>query len=173
MSMKITMREHSWIILLFLILCVPMSGMAGPPVPPVPPAPPLPGLVVPASPSLVLIPGTVVYFPPDVNSDLVFYHGFWYRPYQGRWYRAAHFNGPWGFVALRKVPRVLINLPAGYRSSPGRERIPYGRLKRNWRAWERDRHWDKVENRGEERREREHGDGEKGLGHGLRKGHAR
>jgi len=44
---------------------------------------PLPGLVIPAPPALVVIPGTYVYYPPDVQTDIFFYHGYWYRPYRG------------------------------------------------------------------------------------------
>lgn len=108
------------------------------------PVPPLPRLVVPAPPPVVLVPGTYVYVAPDVDDDLVFYQGFWYRPYGGGWYRATHYNGPWGFVAIERTPRVLINLPPGYRSvPPGHQRIPYGQLKKNWRTWEHTKHWDK------------------------------
>ena len=173
MKRIMTIKQRAWLLLPFMILCITLDGSAGPPAPP---APPLPPLLVPAPPPLVVIPGTYVYFPPDVRDDLLFYHGYWYRPYQGKWYRAAHYNGPWGFVALRRVPRVLIDLPHGYRSiPPGHERIPYGRLKKNWKAWERDRHWERSEKkeRREERRERDLGSDEKDLGHGLRKGHAR
>jgi hypothetical protein len=90
------------------------------------------------------VPGTYVYFGADVNEDLLFYHGYWYRPYGGRWYRAGSYNGPWGFVSIERVPRVIINLPPGYRSvAPGHQRIPYGQLKKNWRTWEQEKHWDK------------------------------
>ena len=56
---------------------------------------PLPGLVIPAPPALFVIPGTYVYYPPDVNVDIFFYHGYWYRPYRGGWYIANGYNGPW------------------------------------------------------------------------------
>jgi len=56
----------------------------------------LPPLVIPAPPGLVVIPNTYVYYPPDQNMDIFFYHGYWYRPHHGYWYRARHYNGPVG-----------------------------------------------------------------------------
>ena len=118
-------------------LVLPWTGAAGLP------APPLPPLFIPAPPSVVLIPGTYAYFAPDVDGDLLFSGGHWYRPYGGRWYVSDHYKGPWNFVAPRNVPAALMNLPHGYRSlSPGRERIPYGQLHNNWKTWERKKHWD-------------------------------
>ena len=124
--------------LLALIILLPVAGNAGLP------APPLPPLLVPAPPSVVLIPGTYAYFAPDVDDDLIFYGGFWYRPYRGGWYRASHYNGPWGFVNTKRVPGVLIHLPPGYRSGPhGHQPIPYNQLRKNWKTWEQHKHWDK------------------------------
>ncbi len=123
---------------------------------------PLPGLVIPAPPVLIVIPGTYVYYPPEVEVDIFFYHGYWYRPYRGGWYIASGYNGPWRAIGPRRVPPALINLPPAYRRvPPGHERIPYGQVKKNWRTWERERHWDKRQ--GEER----------GPGHGRGKGHGR
>lgn len=122
----------------------------------------LPGLVIPAPPALIVIPGTYVYYPPEVGVDIFFYHGYWYRPYRGRWFISAEYNGPWGGVAIGRVPRVLRGLPPTYRHvPPGYERVPYGTVRRNWRNWERDRYWDRPENRGRGHRgERgEHGRG--------------
>lgn len=122
---------------------------------------PLPGLVIPAPPALVVIPGTYAYFAPDVDVDVFFYHGYWYRPYGGRWYIAGGYNGPWRYVDVQRVPRVLIDLPPTYRGlPPGHERMPYGQVRRNWRTWERERRWDNDEGG------REHGRGG-GRGRGM------
>jgi hypothetical protein len=102
---------------------------------------PLPGLVIPAPPALVVIPGTSAYVAPDVESDLFFYQGCWYRPYQGAWYAAAEYNGHWGPVAIRNVPVPLIGLRPGFRRvSPGYQRLPYPVVRRNWRQWESERY---------------------------------
>jgi hypothetical protein len=103
-----------------------------------------PPLVIPAPPPMFVIPGTYVYFAPEVDVDVLFYHGYWYRPYQGHWYRSGTYNGKWAYIVPDRVPRVLINLPPDYRRvSPGLRRIPHGELRKNWKAWERDKHWEK------------------------------
>jgi len=109
---------------------------------------PLPPLVIPAPPGLVVIPNTYVYYPPDVGVDIFFYHGYWYRPYHGYWYRARGYNGPWGPIAIERVPRAVYGIPPGFRSGPRYEHVPYGHVKKNWRAWERDRYWDRSRHEG-------------------------
>jgi hypothetical protein len=168
MKNKTTLSLFVAILFSALVILFPMKGRAGLP------APPLPPLVVPAPPPVVLIPGTYVYFPPDVDGDLLFYQGYWYRPFGGRWYRAYHYNGPWGFISMGRVPRVLINLPPGYRNAPpGHQRIPHGQLKKNWRTWEREKHWDRPAKRGrhEGRVMGEHESSPRGHGGGHGKGH--
>ncbi len=99
-----------------------------------------------APPPLVVIPGTYAYFVPDVDVDILFYHGYWYRPYGSRWYRSSAYNGPWAFVAARSVPRVLIGLPHDFRHVyAGSRHIEYREFNSNWRRWERDRYWDRDE----------------------------
>lgn len=111
-----------------------------------------------APPPLVVIPGTYAYFAPEANVDIVFFHGFWYRPYEGRWFRATGYNGPWGLIAPARVPDVLLELPPDFRHIySGYPRIAYRDFNRNWRSWERNKYWEKDERwragRGRERRE--------------------
>jgi hypothetical protein len=120
-----------------------------------------PAYVVAAPPEVVVIPGTYVYAVPDPGVNILFYHGYWWRPYEGRWYRSARYNGSWAYVNNGRVPRSVIELPSDYHShfADGR-RISHEDLRRNWRGWERDRHWDRHEDRREFRDERrEHGEG--------------
>ncbi len=101
-----------------------------------------PPYAFPAPPAVVLIPGTYyVYYVPGVDFEILFYHGYWWRPWHHRWYRARYYNGPWYYDS--RPPRPLIALPPRYRRVPPRYRIPYPDLRRNWRAWERDRYWDR------------------------------
>ncbi len=105
---------------------------------------PLPRLVIPAPPAVILIPGTYAYFIPDIDEDIVFYQDYWYRPHRGHWYRASDYNGPWISINSVKVPGILLGLPPDFRYiSPEYERIPYGHVKKNWKTWEHERHWDK------------------------------
>ncbi len=132
---------------------------------------PLPGLVFAGPPAMMVIPGTYAYFAPDVEADVFFYHGCWYRPYRGRWYISLEYNGPWGSVAVGQVPSVLINLPPSYRHvPPGYERMPYGMVRRNWRGWEEERYWDNYSRR--KRSENYDGDEYAGprSGHGMGRG---
>lgn len=130
----------------------------------------LPALVLSAPPAVVVVPGTYVYYAPDVEAELVFYHGYWYRPYSGVWYRATYYNGPWVHIAIGSVPGVLRSLPPDYRRvPPGHQRIPYGQLKKNWKAWENQKHWDKPAVKGQQGGKPEKME-QKGHGKGKEKG---
>ncbi len=117
---------------------------------------PLPGLYISAPPVMAVMPGTSVYYPPEVSVDIFFYHGNWYRPYHQGWFISNSYNGPWRSVEVGHVPHSVINIPPGYRSvHPRYDRIAHDDMRRNWRSWERDRHWDRDEHRG--RGHEEHG----------------
>ncbi len=100
--------------------------------------------VFPAPPPVVVIPGTYVYLVPDIDVSILFYHGYWYRPHGGHWFRAHSYDGPWVFVGPKHVPRAFMRLPPHYRSvPPGYHRISHGELNANWGKWERKKHWNK------------------------------
>jgi hypothetical protein len=131
-----------------------------------------PVFVFPAPPELVVIPDTYVYYCPDVDFDIFFYGGYWYRPYRGYGYRSVNYGGPWVYIA--SPPSVLLSLPLDYRIiTRGFRRIPYRELHRNWRAWERGRYWEHYHwGRPEHERhyglapsfrEREHGEHDGGM----------
>ena len=126
---------------------------------------PLPRLFLPAPPPLVLIPGTYAYAAPDADADIAFYQGAWYRPHGGLWYISNGYNGPWRTLSAERVPRVLVGLPPNFRRvPPGHERMPYGQVKKNWKTWEHERHWDdhgkkKGKRDNDDDRDRRHGRG--------------
>jgi len=135
---------------------------------------PLPAFVFHAPPPVVVIPGTYAYVVPDVDIDIVFFQGYWYRPYRDHWYRSASYNGPWR--VHDRVPGELHSLPPDYRHvPPGHQRIPYGQLKKNWRGWEKEKHWDKHEYKHEEKHENKQGHKEEKREHkkGGKGGHGR
>lgn len=106
----------------------------------------IPAYTFSAPPRMVVIPGTYAYSVADSNADILFYQGYWFRPYSGHWYRATSYNGPWASISAVRVPRVLINLPPHYgRFSPEYRRIPYGEFHGNWRRWEKERYWERDE----------------------------
>jgi hypothetical protein len=101
-----------------------------------------PPLLIPVPPPIVPIPRTNVYFPPTIDVEILFFGGYWYRPYRDRWFRSHYYNGPWVFVEPQRVPRAIIALPPDYRHiPPGHRHIPYGQFKKSWRTWDRDRYW--------------------------------
>jgi len=98
-----------------------------------------------APPDVVVIPGTYVYMVPDIDVDFLFFQGYWWRPYEGRWYRSRDYKGGWRYVATERIPRGLRALPPDYRHhlSTGYERIPHGDVQKNWKKWEKEKHWKK------------------------------
>ncbi len=132
---------------------------------------PLPGLIISTPPAMMVIPGTYAYFAPDVDADIFFYHGYWYRPYRGQWFMSAEYNGPWGSIAVQRVPGVLINLPSNYRRVPPHyERMPYGMVRENWRTWEDERHWDHYDRKRDAGNYNGNGDANPRGGHGMGRG---
>ena len=139
-----------------------------------------------APPDVVVIPGTYVYMVPDTNVDILFYEGYWWRPYEGRWFRSRDYNGQWNYIETASIPRGLRALPQDYRHriSPRYERIPHRDLQRNWQKWEKEKYWDRHSNqgprgqdrndsrgqgrndRGEQGNQDRGGHGEQGRGHG-------
>ena len=61
-----------------------------------------PPIVFAAPPELMVLPETNVYVVPDVDVDIFFYNGWWWRPWEGRWYRSRDYSSGWGHY--RNVP---------------------------------------------------------------------
>jgi hypothetical protein len=117
----------------------------------------LPTIKFAAPPDLVVIPGTYVYIVPDIDVDVLFFQGYWWRPYKGYWYRSQDYKGQWSYVEPGRIPNGLRSLPQDYRYhlSPGYERIPHRDVERNWEKWEKEKYWDR---RGEQGRGGHDGD---------------
>ena len=118
----------------------------------------LPKIAVVAPPAVVVIPGTYVYIAPDLDEDLFFYRGHWWRSHGRKWYRADDFGDPWIMISFDKPPRALRSLPVRYRDlPPGLERMPPGHVKKHWKEWEEKKHWESRREWKEHKREhREH-----------------
>lgn len=105
-------------------------------------------------PVVVVIPGTYVYIAPDLDEDVFFYRGYWWKAHKRKWYRADDFGGPWIIISFEKTPKALRTLPVGYRDlPPGLERIPPGHVKKHWKEWEEERHWESRREWKEHRKE--------------------
>jgi len=81
-----------------------------------------PRIVFQREPDIVVVPGTRVYYVRDYDYDLYRYGGFWYYNYDGGWYRARRYNGPFVYIGYRSVPREIAYVPVRYR--------------RHWRAYD-------------------------------------
>lgn len=99
-----------------------------------------PPIAVAQPPALVLVPGTSVYFVPEVDYDVFYYDGYWWSPRGDRWYRSRAYDGPWRGVSRRVVPPPVYRVPRDYREVYVHERhIPYGQWKKEHRGHGHDR----------------------------------
>ena len=126
----------------------------------------LPAVRFAAPPDVVVIPGTYVYMVPDIDVDILFFQGYWWRPYKGQWYRSQEYNGRWDYIETRGIPRGLRELPQDYRHrlSPRYERIPHRDVQSNWKKWEEEKYWDRrgdQDQRGYDNQDREGHDGDR------------
>jgi len=135
-------------ILLALAMVVPIPAMAAVNINISIPLPP--PIVFPAPPQVIVVPETSgVYVDPDIDVDLFFCDGFWWRLWEGRWYRSAYYDRDWVFYD--GVPRFYFDVDSHWRtyyrnhSWYGHEwnyqRIPYERLQKNWKSWQTSRSW--------------------------------
>jgi hypothetical protein len=119
----------------------------------------LPPLIVFASPpEVIVIPETYVYVVPGSNADIYFYNGWWWRPWEGRWYRSRHYDSGWGYY--QRVPSFYRSVPPGWRNDYRDHRwggqpwnykpIPHQQVERNWSNWKKNNHWEKQETWGVE-----------------------
>ena len=137
--------------LLALVLVFPISTMAGVDVNISISLPP--PIVFAAPPEVVVIPETYVYVVPDLDVDIFFYNGWWWRPWEGRWYRSRNYNSGWGYY--RNVPSFYRGIPSGWRNDYrdhrwrghqwNYQRIPHQQVQQNWSSWEKNRHWEKQQ----------------------------
>ena len=110
-----------------------------------------PPIVFAAPPSLIVLPDTYVYVIPDSDADMFFYNGWWWRLWEGRWYRSHYYNQGWSYY--RNVPSFYFDVDPGWRGYYrdhnwyghrwNYERIPNQRLQQNWKGWQSNRHWEK------------------------------
>jgi hypothetical protein len=112
-----------------------------------------PPIVFAAPPEVVVLPETYVYVVPDLDVDIFFYNGWWWRLWEGRWYRSRNYDASW--VYYQSVPSFYAGIPSGWRNDYrdhrwgghqwNYQRIPHQQLQRNWSNWEKSRHWEKQQ----------------------------
>ncbi len=104
-----------------------------------------------APPEMIVIPETYVYVDPDIDADLYFWNGWWWRPWKGRWYHSRHYNQGW--THYQGAPSFYRQIPSDWRNYyrdhrwGGRpwnyQRISHQQLQQNWNGWGKERHWEK------------------------------
>jgi hypothetical protein len=105
-----------------------------------------------AAPDVIPMPETdSVYVAPDVNADLYFWNGWWWRPWKGRWYRSRRYDRGWAHY--NNVPAFYFDVDPGWRKHYrdhkwyghrwNYERIPNRRLQGNWKKWRDNKHWER------------------------------
>jgi len=103
-------------------------------------------------PDVVAMPDTDdVYFVPDINLDMFFWNGWWWRPWEGRWYRSQYYDRGWAYYD--QIPSFYFDIDPGWRGHYRNhnwyghrwdyERIPYQNFQQNWNSWHNNRHWEK------------------------------
>jgi hypothetical protein len=80
--------------------------------------PPLAPLVITTPPQLVVVPGTSVYYAPDVGANYFFYRGRYYTVANHIWSTARVYNGPWVVIQIGKVPSAVRSVPVEYYKVP-------------------------------------------------------
>ena len=138
-------------ILLSSVLVFPVPTMAGVDVGVSISLPPL--IVFASPPEVVVIPETYVYVVPESTVDIFFYDGWWWRPWEGRWYRSRRYDSGWGYY--QRVPSFYARVPSGWRNDYrdhrwggkpwNHQRIPHQQVERNWSTWKKDKHWEKQQ----------------------------
>ena len=113
----------------------------------------LPPLIVFEAPrEVIVIPdANNVYVVPDIDVEFFFWNGWWYRPWEGRWYRSHYYDRGWAYYS--HVPSFYFDVDPGWRGyyrhhdwyghGWNYERIPNHQLQQNWKRWHNDRHWEK------------------------------
>ena len=82
-----------------------------------------PPIVFRAPPDVIVMPDTHnVYVVPDIDVDMFFWNGWWWRLWEGRWYRSHYYNRGWGYY--NKVPSFYFDVDPGWRGYY-RDRGPY------------------------------------------------
>jgi len=83
-----------------------------------------PPIVLTTPPQLVVVPGTSVYYAPEMPTNYFFYKGRYYTAVNNIWSMAPAYNGPWAVIQIGRVPTPILSVPVEY------YKIPPGHLKK-------------------------------------------
>ena len=110
-----------------------------------------PPLFFPSPPQVIVLPESDVYVVPDIDDDVYFYEGWWWRPWGGHWYRSSYYDEGWVYYA--SVPVFYFGVPQNWRheyrdrhwkGQPWNyERVTHQQVQKNWSSWKKGKHWEK------------------------------
>jgi len=137
-------------IVLALVSVFPITTMAGVDVSVGISIPLPPPVTFAAPPDVVVLPDTDgVYVAPGVDVDIFFWNGFWWRPWEGRWYRSPYYDRGWAYYD--SVPRFYFDVDPYWRSHYrdhswhghiwNYQTIHHAQLQQNWKRWQGNRTW--------------------------------
>ncbi|MGD9730648.1 MAG: hypothetical protein AB7U45_00590 [Desulfamplus sp.] len=135
-------------VLLLALLLIPFPTMAEVRVGISISMPPL--IVFDEPPELIVLPETYVYVVPNIDEDIFFYDGWWWRQWEGSWYRSRDYSSGW--ANYTEVPSFYMEIPPGWRYEYEEEHwrgyrwkpktISYEQVSRNWKGWEKSSYWE-------------------------------
>lgn len=112
-----------------------------------------PAIVYAEPPELIVLPETYIYAVPDIEADIYFHDGWWWRPWDGHWYRSRSYSSGWSHY--QNVPVFARQIPSGWRNEYRErrwkghkwhiQRLPQRQVQQNWNGWEKNRHWEKQQ----------------------------
>ncbi|HXC52020.1 MAG TPA: hypothetical protein VN634_14120 [Candidatus Limnocylindrales bacterium] len=115
-----------------------------------------PPIVFAAPPELVVLPGSYVYVAADLAEDVYFVDGWWWRPWQGHWYRSHSYDRGWDRYS--SVPSFYGGVNHGWRNDYRErrwqghdwnyQRMPQQRVASNWSSWKSNNYWDSQQHWG-------------------------
>lgn len=111
-----------------------------------------PPIVFQEPPAVIVLPDTnYVYVVPDISVDIFFWDGWWWRPWEGRWYRSRYYDRGWAYYD--RVPRFYYDVDPGWRGYYrhhdwhghrwNHEWIPNRQLQQHWKSWNNNRYWER------------------------------
>ncbi len=81
--------------------------------------------------------------------DIFFWNGFWWRPWEGRWYRSPYYDRGWAY--FDSVPRFYYDVDPYWRGHYlnhnwhghiwNYQPIHHSQLQQNWKNWQGNRSW--------------------------------
>lgn len=106
-----------------------------------------------APPQLIVLPETYIYAIPDTDADIFFSNGWWWRQWEGRWYRSNNYNSDW--KNYQSVPSFYKEIPSDWRNDYKEHRwrghqwnirqVSHQQVQQHWKDWERSGYWEKQQ----------------------------